>query len=330
MALAASSPSVPTKPLRVAEVVTALSQALDLGSGASPWHSVRTCILGMRIAAEVRLSEKIRNELYYALILKDAGCSSNASEIFNALEALEPPRSTVAQGHHTRDRICQAFAQIVDPKSPFTFNHSNGVANAAVAIAKQLDFSDDRILFVRHTALLHNLGKMAVSNAILEKPGKLDENEWKAMRSHPEFTLAILRSIKGFEHMAEIAASHHEKLDGSGYFRGLRAGQMSLEARILVVADIFDALSADRPYRAAMPREKIFTILHKDSPRALDSDRVEALDRSRVSCDQTFRDIYSLQTQLEQWGSRSRAADRPPGGIQAPSTISTNTPAWIS
>jgi putative nucleotidyltransferase with HDIG domain len=223
--------------------------------------------------------------------------------------AMEPGQRSMEDGHMSLDRICQAFAQIVDAKSPFTFNHSNGVANAAVAIAKQLGFSDDRALFVRHAALLHDLGKMAVSNVILEKPGQLDESEWHSMRSHPEFTLSILRTIHGFEEMAEIAASHHEKLDGSGYFRGLTADQMPMEARILVVADIFDALAADRPYRTAMPMEKIFTILYKDAPHALDSDCVKALDRSGVSCDQSFRDVYTLQAQLECWGRRSRFAD---------------------
>jgi putative nucleotidyltransferase with HDIG domain len=205
------------------------------------------------------------------------------------------------------DSVCQAFAHIVDAKSPFTCNHSNGVANAAVAIAKNLGLSDARVLFVRHAALLHDLGKMAVSNAILEKPGKLDENEWKAMRSHPEFTLNILRPIRGFEEMSEVAASHHEKLDGTGYFRGLRAEQMPTEARVLVVADIFDALSANRPYRAAMPLEKVYRILREDAPHALDTDCVEALARSGIECDQTFHDLYALQRELARWSTRSEA-----------------------
>ncbi len=132
---------------------------------------------------------------------------------------LEPSQRTTAAGQVTLDAICQAFAAIVDAKSSFTYNHSNGVANAAVGIAKKLELDDSRILLVRHAALLHDLGKMAVSNKILQKPGKLDDAEWQSIRSHPGHTWRILHSIRGFEEMSEVAAAHHERSDGSGYLR---------------------------------------------------------------------------------------------------------------
>jgi putative nucleotidyltransferase with HDIG domain len=205
-------------------------------------------------------------------------------------------------GDDTMDAICGAFAQIVDAKSPFTFNHSNGVANASVAIARKLNLPRERIIFVRHAALLHDLGKLGVSNTILEKPGKLDDQEWKAMKRHPEDTWLILHSIPQFEELCEVAASHHEKLNGAGYYRNLTAEQLSTEARIIAVADIFDALSAKRPYRDSLPLETVFGILRKDSPHIIDGDCVRALEESGIGGDQTYRDLQSLQQSLASYG----------------------------
>lgn len=458
--------------LRVATIVSALSHALDLSTGQPIGHSVRACILGMRIAGELGLSKGAQNSLYYALLLKDCGCSSNASHTYHALQsddlkakhdvkttdwtrtswetlqyafshvapgkpflersralfalamrqkrhvrevtkircergatlarlmglseqtadailsldehwdgsgnpeglrgreipmlsrimllaqtlevfvasqgaeaalhtvmqrskkwfdpdtvkatislanrnqlwqgilsdtafsdvlALEPTHKILEPGDNTLDSICLAFAQIVDAKSPFTFNHSNGVANAAVATASKLGLRRERIVFLRHAALLHDLGKLGVSNTILEKPGKLDEEEWQSLRLHPYYTWKILQAIPGFSEMSEVAASHHEKLNGKGYFRGLTAEQMPLEARILVVADIFDALSAKRPYRDSLPLEKVFAILRSDVPDALDADCVEALEGAGVGCNQTFVDLSVLNAKLSSY-----------------------------
>jgi HD-GYP domain-containing protein (c-di-GMP phosphodiesterase class II) len=182
------------------------------------------------------------------------------------------------------------------------------VANTAVAIARKLDFPPSRVLFIRHAALLHDLGKMAVSNAILEKPGKPDEAEWEALRSHPAHTWNILKCIGGFEELSEVAASHHEKLNGSGYHRGLTADQLSLESRLLVVSDIFDALSAKRPYRDSLPLERVLSIMRSEAPHALDADCVEALEQSGIGCDQTFLDLHTLQRTLAESDLESRPA----------------------
>ncbi len=211
---------------------------------------------------------------------------------------LEPSGRTTAKGHVSLDAICQAFATIVDAKSPFTYNHSNGVANVAVAMAKKLELDNSRILLVRYAALLHDLGKMAVPNEILQKPGKLDDAEWQLIRSHPGHTMRILRSIRGFAEMSEVAAAHHERLDGSGYFRGFTGRQLSLESRILAVADVFDALSAGRPYRNGMSREKVLTIIRKCSPHVLDAMCLEALEQSDAGFDQTFTDLSTLQKRV--------------------------------
>jgi putative nucleotidyltransferase with HDIG domain len=192
-----------------------------------------------------------------------------------------------------------AFGNIVDAKSPFTYNHSLGVANAAVATARTLGLPRQRIVFLRHAALLHDLGKLGVSNAILEKPAKLDNAEWQVMKGHPLDTWKILRAIPGFEELSEVAGSHHEKLNGSGYFRGLTGEFLPTESRILAVADIFDALAANRPYREGLPRERVFQIIRAEAPHALDAACVEALEQSGSESDQTFLDLETLQNQLK-------------------------------
>lgn len=180
------------------------------------------------------------------------------------------------------DDICEAFASVVDAKSPYTYRHSIGVAAAAVCIGETLGLPPSTIVLLRRAGLLHDLGKLSVPSSILEKPGSLTPSEWTVVREHPHYTLEILSRIPGFETLAEVAASHHEKLDGSGYWRGLTGADLSLPARILAVADIYDALAATRPYRSAMPSWKVLEILERDTPHALDASCVAAL-RSRIA-----------------------------------------------
>ena len=174
---------------------------------------------------------------------------------------LQPAQDALPVNSERIDEICSAFAAVVDAKSPFTFRHSLGVTSAALSISQRLGFPIEAQTTIRRAALLHDAGKLNVPNSILEKPGRLDSDEWAVIRNHPYHTYQILGRIPGFEQLAEIAASHHEKLDGTGYWRGLTAREMSLPARLLAVADIYDALAAERPYRGALPREKVFSII---------------------------------------------------------------------
>lgn len=175
------------------------------------------------------------------------------------------------------DQICEAFADVVDAKSPYTFRHSLGVAHAAVSIAHWLRLPGEQIDFVRRAALLHDIGKLSVSNAILDKPGKLTAQEWEAVRGHPIQTRLILERIGAFRDLAKVASEHHEKLDGSGYPNGLSGKQLSLESRIVAVADVYGALSEDRPYRAGLSLNTIAAIMKKDVPGKLDARCFEAL-----------------------------------------------------
>jgi putative nucleotidyltransferase with HDIG domain len=451
--------------LRVSQILSALSYALDLTEGQPMGHSVRACIIGMRIAQHIGLPLEDQGDLYYSLLLKDAGCSSNASRLFHILSAdeirakgdvkttdwtkvgwdslqyaishvatgapflervrtllrvavtqqrdscelvkircergssvarrmgfsenvaaaifsldehwngggypdglrgkqiplysrimnlaqtlevflvnkgaetavevarqrggrwfdpdlvraaeslhqngglfadlgtekvledvvaLEPEARQIAATEGMLDGICMAFADVIDAKSPFTYRHSNGVAAAAVAIGQQLDLSPSNITFLRRAALLHDIGKLSVSNSILEKPGKLTNEEFEIVKKHPYYTFEILKRIPGFAHLSEIAASHHEKLDGSGYFRGYGAEQMPLASRILVVADIYDALAAKRPYRDAMPVEQVFSILGSEAPIKLDAECLEALTTAQKQGHSLGHDLQAL------------------------------------
>jgi putative nucleotidyltransferase with HDIG domain len=193
---------------------------------------------------------------------------------------MEPASATLPATEETIDNICVAFSEVIDAKSPFTFWHSAGVADTAVRMAYAMSLRKAEVTLIRRAALLHDIGKLSVSNRILDKPEKLTSEEWMVMRRHPHYSGSILRRVPGFAAVSEIAASHHEKLDGSGYFRNLTADQLSLPARILTVADIYDALTAARPYREALPVEKALQMISKDAPRALDGECVRALRQS--------------------------------------------------
>ena len=118
-----------------------------------------------------------------------------------------------------------------------------------------------------------------MSNTILDKPGKLDAEEWVEMKSHAVLTETILSRISAFQELASVASAHHERLDGKGYPKGLKGDEIVLESRILAVADIFDALTADRPYRAAMPVPKALAIMADEIGKATDSMCFEALKK---------------------------------------------------
>ncbi len=170
------------------------------------------------------------------------------------------------------ETICETFAEIIDAKSPYTNRHSVGVAQAAEAIGSRLKFAPQDMITLHRAALLHDIGKLSVPNSILDRPGKLTPHDWETVRLHPYHTQRILEKVVGFKHLAFIASTHHEKLDGSGYYRNLRASQLPLTARALALADMYDALSNNRSYRDALPREKVLETIAHDVPHAVDPD----------------------------------------------------------
>ena len=424
-------------------VIGSLTYALDIVEGQTPGHAVRSCLIGMRLASELGLGARARSDLFYALLLKDAGCSANASrmssvfaaddmsakaasklidwsnprasmlwairtaasgaglrrrvqvlramrdegdltrqfmearcdrgaeiarmlflsettaaairsldehwdghgmpdglrgeeiplaarvlclaqtvEVFHAQRGIraaqdivrrrrgtwfdptlvdaflrfcddrvfwatletpdvsewEPHELALAADEARLDRIAEAFARVIDAKSPFTARHSERVAEIATGTARVLGFDNSGQRTLRRAALLHDIGKLAISNQILDKPGKLTDEEFRVIQTHPAYTLRILERAPCFAEFAGLAANHHEKLDGSGYPRGLREDVLDLPMRVLAVADIYEALTATRPYRDPLPPETALSIIDQDVPGRLDADVRTALE----------------------------------------------------
>jgi len=171
---------------------------------------------------------------------------------------LEPVELIVYAEEARLDSVCEAFADVIDVKSPYTHAHSRGVMNAAVHISRELNFDEARLKMVQRAALLHDIGKLSVPNNILDKPGKLTAQEWDVVKLHPYYTQQILEKISGFEELAYVASSHHERLDGSGYFRKLSAEQMSLPARVIAVA-VFTMRCPPKDHTARRCRAKRYS-----------------------------------------------------------------------
>lgn len=447
-----------TGPTTFQEIVSALSYALDLTVDAIPGHAVRTCVLSMRIAEELRLSIQERTDLFFVALLKDLGCSNNTERMFQlfggddrkikyairmmswnhqslalaktvwrqtlpqasyvrrvirllqlivdqqlvnqelvqlrstkgsylatkmglsercaqaihamdeqwdgkgypqGLSGREIPQLTrivsVAQRldlHHTEmgaevaiqqvkereqtqydpevvlaaaslhkqgrlwarlgsgyeldvcldlgrecslpasqrqiDIICETFAGVVDSKSSYLRSHSLGVMQASMVISDRLGLTEQQKQLTYRASLLHDIGALCIPNTVLNSSNKLTPKDWEIVRDHPLFTRRILTQIRGFQELARIAGEHHERLDGSGYPYGLVAEQLSIEARVIAVADVFGALTEARPYRDSFSRNHIVTILQNEAPLKLDSHCFEALMESLDFFDELF------------------------------------------
>jgi len=200
--------------------------------------------------------------------------------IETAVLALEPAAHVVPLDEDYLDDIAAAFGQVVDSKSPYTSGHSARVALYTDLIGEALGLSLERRRWLKRGALLHDVGKLGVSNSVLDKAGKLDEAEWAAVRDHARLTESILSKIHAFSELARIAGAHHERLDGNGYPRGLKADEIAMETRIITTADIFDAITAERPYRGAVPIPQTLEMMAKTVGTALDPLCFDALKRA--------------------------------------------------
>ena len=195
------------------------------------------------------------------------------------LAALEPGDLQIVADDARLDRVAEAFALVIDAKSPYTYRHSTRVAELAVAAASTLGFDGSALRDLRRAGLLHDIGKLAVPNSILDKPAGLTSDERRRVEQHPQLSEQILRRVARFADIAAVAGAHHEKLDGSGYWRGVSGEAIPLPARVLAVADVYEALTADRPYRAALDPEQALAILHGDVEQGkLCADSVAALE----------------------------------------------------
>ena len=205
-------------------------------------------------------------------MLRGRGCHRREARAL--LASVVKAQATMDPGR--LDEIAEAFASVIDAKSPYTHEHSQRVSRLAVGIGRRLGIKGHAIVRLRRAALLHDIGKLGVPNRILDKRGSLTAAEWKVVHRHPQFTFEILERVPMFREFAYDASCHHERLDGSGYFRGLSGRTISQTARILAVADIVDALAAARPYREGLPGEQIVEMLHSERGRTLCAECVDA------------------------------------------------------
>ena len=203
----------------------------------------------------------------------------NSPAVEASVFAMEPGGHEAVLDEDYLDDIAEAFGQVVDAKSPYTAGHSARVGLYTALLGESLEIPEARRRWLKRGALLHDVGKLGVSNAILDKPGKLDDVEWAAVRKHAVYTESILGRINNFDELARVSAAHHERLDGGGYPRGLKACDIALETRIITTADIFDAITAERPYRGAVPVEKTLAIMADTVGTAIDANCFEHLKK---------------------------------------------------
>jgi HD-GYP domain-containing protein (c-di-GMP phosphodiesterase class II) len=193
-------------------------------------------------------------------------------------------------------QLTNLFRRIIDFRSPFTATHSSGVAATAQAMSDLAGFSEDEIKMMLVAGYIHDLGKLAVPKEILEKPGKLSEEEIDVMRYHAYYTDRILRPISALDIIRTWGALHHERLDGSGYPFHLSEKDLSLGSKIMAVADVFVSLTEDRPYRKGLNQKEALSIINKMADKlALDSEIVSLL-RSH------FNELNSVRIAAQETG----------------------------
>jgi len=177
------------------------------------------------------------------------------------------------------DRVVAAFARIVDAKSHYTYQHSERVAVLCVRLGHALGMRSADLAGLRRAALLHDLGKLALPNRILDRPGPLTDDEFALVREHPRHSERILARVPVLSSLGAIAGAHHERLDGSGYPDGLTGEQLDLPARILATADVYEALTAERPYRPALSASEALRVIGEEAGRRLCPNAVGALEK---------------------------------------------------
>jgi HD-GYP domain-containing protein (c-di-GMP phosphodiesterase class II) len=428
--------------IALSELIGALSSALDIAEGEPQGHAARSCLIGMRVAGQIGLDDSARSDLFYALLLKDAGCSANSAhmaalfgaddqvakrtsklvdwarplsafvwslrtvapdgslidrtdrlrairaeghvtrslmrarcyrgaeiaeklgfsqataeairgldehwdghgqpegtkgteiplaarimclaqtvEVFHAsrgvdiayrvaakrsgqwfdpelvgalgsfradqgfwdslrtpdVSQIEPPDRVLTADESRLDLIAEGFAAVIDAKSPWTHEHCDRVCAIATGIGGLLGFDEAEVRELRRASLLHDIGKLSISNRILDKPGPLTEAERTKFEEHPLLTEQILSRVPSFDGLATLASAHHERLDGHGYPRGLAGDELTMSMRVLAVADVYEALVSERPYRPAFTTEVALDLMGKDVPARLDADAFAAL-----------------------------------------------------
>jgi len=182
----------------------------------------------------------------------------------------------------------QALISTIEAKDAYTKGHSERVAELSAQIARKMDYSESEIEKIKYAGYLHDVGKVSLESNILNKKGELSTKEFEIVKEHPEVGADIVKNVKYLEEVADYVKYHHERLDGSGYPEGLKGNEIPEGARILAVADVYDALTSNRPYRSAWSRNKALDLIEEDAGKCFDEDIVAKLfelleERKKVS-----------------------------------------------
>ncbi len=261
-----------------AEEIPLLGRILCLAQTAEIFHAAG----GPQAALDVALRRS--GEWFDPAVVEAFGRVRDDAGFWDALDdddlgAWEPAERHLEIGEERLDRIADAFAGIIDAKSPWTHRHSDRTCLIVMGVATALGADAAALRDQRRAALLHDIGKLAVSNRILDKPARLTREEFARIREHPIVTERILSRVPGCEHLAGMAGAHHERLDGGGYPHGLADGELTMPMRVLAVADVYEALTSDRPYRRALSSAEALAMMRDDVPGRLDHEAFATLER---------------------------------------------------
>ncbi len=228
---------------------------------------------GLRYAAELRRLYALEKSYREQLAEAWEQMAYYAQDVRRAYDIEKARRRELEEAYfHT----VKALAAAIEARDPYTGGHVERVAEYAVAIARELGWTEDRIAVVRLGAALHDVGKIGVDDAILRKPASLSEQEWALMRMHPEIGARLLQNVPFLLPYTPVVLHHQERWDGKGYPHGLSGEQIPAEARVVAVADAFDAMTTTRPYRAALPEEAALEEIQRHAGSQFDPEAAAA------------------------------------------------------
>jgi PAS domain S-box-containing protein len=205
-------------------------------------------------------------------IIEIQASSRDITERKNAEEALHLAHQSLQEAY---ERTIEGWVRALDLRDRETEGHTQRVTELTIKVAGKLGFTDEELAHIKRGALLHDMGKMAIPDEILQKPGPLNEAEWEKMRRHPVYAYEMLSPIAYLHPALEIPFYHHERWDGSGYPRGLKGEEIPLAARLFAIIDVWDALCSDRPYRKKLPRREVAEYIREKSDTLFDPKLVD-------------------------------------------------------
>lgn len=193
------------------------------------------------------------------------------------------------------EQAVRSILQALDCKDHYTFGHSLRVTHFALKLGEEMGFDEETLYDLEMSALFHDIGKIAVPDAVLLKPARLDDEEFLQMKQHPSKSAEILEGFEPFEEVAKNAKHHHERYDGRGYPDGLKGEDIPLFSRIILIADTFDAMTSTRPYRKGLPYDVAFAELEEFAGSQFDPELVKSFVSAMTKDKAEKSDTFSLK-----------------------------------